>query len=291
MVVYRGEVNFDQAGTKGPSMLYPAGFGAAGLVIGLVAGVATHAVVESSIRSGQKTKIQEKADLVLQPYHDVLASYDEKNLYAHAVPYMQAAGSKSLVPAIQETSNGRMLITDPVFSMTQDQSAIVLDAAVTIYDPGAHGEDAKPAYQNTIRVVSPPRFEGDIVAYWNANGGQALKDQSARLFARCLDLAIADMAMHSKGATPAPVVYKSIHYADGRTDKVERGQPITETADGTVLRNLRGWIMFVPPRPAPVLAAPAGPASVSPAADQVVTPVSAPAPAAAPVSAPATPAT
>lgn len=248
IVVYRGEVNFDQAGGKGQAMLYPGGFGAAGL-IGLVAGVATHAVVESSIRSRQKSKIQQRADMVLVQYHDVLQAYDEKDLYTHAVPYMRAAGGKTVVPSSQEVSDGRMVITDPVFSIAQDSSAIVLEAAVAIYPPGAQGEDAKPAYQNTVRVVSAPRVEADPAIFWLANGGEALKDQSAQLFARALDLAIEDMGQQ-QGHGDAPV-YKSIHYADGRADKVERGQVIAETADGTVLRNLRGWIMAVPPRPAP----------------------------------------
>jgi len=279
IVVYRGEVNFDQAGGKGQAMLYPGGFGAAGL-IGLVAGVATHAIVESSIRSGQKSKIQQQADAVLMQYRDVLDAYGEKDLYARAVPYMDAAGGKAVVPSTQEISDGRMVITDPVFSMTQDQSAIVLDAAVTIYAPGPHDEDAKPAYQNTVRVVSSPRAEADLAAFWKANGGEALKDQSARLFARGLDLAIADMAQQEQSGTPA---YRSIHYADGRADKVERGQVIAETADGTVLRNLRGWIMAVPPRPAPqpAVVPVAEPVPAAPAATPaVMAPAVTPAPAA-----------
>src|SRR6185436_12077332 len=81
---------------------------------------------------------------------------------------------------------GWVVESTPVFAMTQDQKAIVMENAVLVYAPGA----SAASYQNLVRVVSQPKPNADPADYWNANQGEKLKDESAILLAHSLDLAL-----------------------------------------------------------------------------------------------------
>jgi hypothetical protein len=124
--------------------------------------------------------------------------------------------------------------------MTQDEQAIILDNAIAIYAPGA-AETA--VYQNTVRVVSRPQHRDDTLAFWTANQGAALKDESATLLALSLDIALADAmaAAQAEGAS-----HKTFRYPEGRTERMERAQLVAEHCNRLVIRSLRGWLISIP---------------------------------------------
>lgn len=237
-VVYRGVVSFDAAGTGAGNIMYPAP-NAAGLLVAII----THGVIMESAREMQKNRMQSDADRVLSPYEAVLKDYSYNDLAQRALKRMTARGTKRLLQVSESPDAERMIEGTPVFFMTQDQSALVLDSTVTIHAPGA----ATPAYQNTVRVVSKAREEENIVDFWNADQGEALKEQSAILLAEAMDIAVrALLAGASSDGNPS----RTIRYMEGKTEKMERGQLMSEHCGRVVIKNLRGWLMSVPVRPA-----------------------------------------
>jgi hypothetical protein len=257
LVFFQGEANFDGAGTGANPMFYP---GAAGL-IGIVAAVATHAIVEGTMRGHQKSKLQEQADVVLKPYQDILSTFSQQQLFEQAITEMHAADRKFILADSQGTSDGHLIDATPVFSLTQDQSAIVLDAAIVVFENGAVDEDASPTYQNVVRVVSLPHDEGAI-SYWTANQGEQLKSESAHLLASAVDLALADVGNSKVSSGAQPLPYKTVRYQIGKSERMERGQVINEDPDRLLIKTLRGWLMSVPKK------------RVQAAAEQVVVPSS-----------------
>jgi hypothetical protein len=132
--------------------------------------------------------------------------------------------------------------------MTQDQRALILENALAIYRPGA---PSVAAYRNTIKVVSMPYDRTDLLSFWSENDGEKLKDESARLVARSLDIGMSDAIGRLSGYSNS---HKTFRYFEGGTEKMERAQLIREDCERVLIKTLRGWLMSIPaahvPQPA-----------------------------------------
>lgn len=236
-VLYRGVVSFDSAGIGGGQMMYPAVNAAS-----FVAAIVTHGFIVGGIKKGQKDRMQAAADEVLTPYKEILDSYRYADLMERGLEKSTFGSSRHLV-ANAEKSSGEIVVESlPVFSVTQDRRALIVDNVVLVQYPGSLSGEA---YRNTIRVVSRPRSGEDTTAFWTQNQGLQLKAESEQLFAQSLDLALAD-AQSASMLTKNTGSFKTVRYLEGETKKMERGQVISEECQRVVLRNLRGWIMSVP---------------------------------------------
>lgn len=233
-VVFIGELNFDNAGTGIGTMVYPAPN-----AIGFLAGVITHGLLTESSKNSQKEKLQETANKVLLPYEAILSTYTYKELMQRGLEKTSINGPKKLIEFADMNRTDWRIESVLAFSVTQDQSAIILDNSISIYQP----EIKKPSYQNTIRVVSRAREEPDLVNFWTADEGKRLKEESASLFAQSVDIAVNDMSNEPTNENNA---YKTIRYLQGKTEKIERAQPIQESCNRLVIKTLRGWLVSVP---------------------------------------------
>lgn len=236
-VTYRGVVNLDEAGMGTGSMMYPAPNAA-----GLLAAVITHGFIVDAQKKAQKDKLQAEADKVLLPYQAVLSEYKHIDLMQRALEKASTGGSKKLVAFSEKPGADWFVESRPVFLVTQDQSAIILDNAISIYAPGA---PAAAAYQNVVRVVAKAREETDLASFWTANQGEKLKEESARLFADSLDIAFGELATGSSKDNNA---HKTVRYLEGNVEKMERGELVSQNCSRVVIRTLRGWLMSVPAR-------------------------------------------
>jgi hypothetical protein len=216
-------------------MLYPGMFG----VVGFLAAVATHGVIVEASKNSEKAKLQEAADKVLEPYKDVLGGFSNRELMQRGIAKLSMAGPKRLIePA--DAGEGWVVESAPVFTMTQDQSALVLENAISIYPANAPGSIR---YQNIVKVVSsastvpqPP---------WGADQGKLLKEESAALFAHSINVMLHELA---KAPSAEAQVHKTFRYAEGSTQKIERAQLVGELCDRAVIKTLRGWLMSIPVR-------------------------------------------
>jgi hypothetical protein len=272
-VPFHGMLNLDARGNGPGTMMYP---GVPGLgLIGLLVGVATHAVIEGHTRSSQESKAQEDADQVLDPYRVVLAGFKLSDLEQRALAMTPAGTSGHLRPAVEAKADDLLVQAVPTYSMTPDASALVLDEVVVVRAAGA----AAKGVEQTIRVVSPPRVVADPKAAWNDNGGEAIKSTAAWLMAESLDIALSQSHAAFPGQLDPKVPYKTVRYVLGGSEKMERAQLVGETCDYLLMRNLRGMLMAVPHTVGAVL--PSG------CPIPVVAPVVAPVPATAPTAVPA----
>jgi hypothetical protein len=234
-VVYQGVVSLDQAGVEGNAFLYPAPN-----AVGLLAAIVTHSVLVGAAKKSQKSKLQEEADKILLPYRGVLDSFSYRDLMQKVLPRISAVAAGKLVePTVNQ---GREMVVEsaPVFSMTQDQRAIVVDNAIAILLPGVVPEEG---YHNSIRVVSGAKDEKDPLLFWGAKNGERIKDESARLLAESLDIAFADYAAEAKRDE---LPYRTIRYKEGAVERMERAQVISQRCDRLLIRTLRGALMSVP---------------------------------------------
>lgn len=235
-VPFRGVVTYDKAGGKAGGMVYPA----PGLV-GLIAAVATHAAVSASVRESEKQKLREESDAVVAPYLGVLGSYRHDDLMRASLPAMKSGGDKRIIALDATNAADELLIdTSPTFYLTQDQRAIIVENAIRI-ERAAGG-----TYERVIRVISPVQAEGAGTALWLADEASLLKAESARIYALSLDIAVDDLGTQLDSSEP----FRTVRYAEGGTQKMERAQVIAQQCSHLVLRTLRGDILAVPQKPA-----------------------------------------
>lgn len=233
-VVFRGVVSFDKAGITPASMLYPAPNPA-----GLLVAVLTHAALAKGSREAQKTKITAEADKVLIPYHDVIEQFGYAELAQREKVLTTVGTQLPVIARGAEHPDTWVVLVNPVYSITQDQTAIVLDNAISIYAPG---ESRRASYANSVRVIADAHKEPDPVTSWLADNGELLKDESAHLLAESLEIAFTDAA----ATAPSLPTYKTLRYMEGEAERMERGQPISQHCDRVLLRSLRGSLMSVP---------------------------------------------
>ncbi len=241
-VLFRGSLSMDKAGVGAHNMVYP--IAAGNIVVSLLAGLVTHGLIVEGSKNAQKSAMQIEADKVLLPYQETLNSYTHRELMQKGLDKISAkVANKKLVDAADKAEADWFIESVPVFTMTQDQSAIVLDNFIAVYGTG---KDAKPIYQNTVRIVPKAMTEEDNGAYWSANQSEKLKQQTVALFTESLDVALADIADEKAGATNPQ---KTFRYLEGKLEKIERGQLVNEKCDRVVMKTLRGDLMVIPPKP------------------------------------------
>lgn len=243
-VEYHGVVSFDNAGIGSYGGFYPAPN-----LIGFLAAIAVHGAISSAAQDKKKAAIRETADKVLEPYQPVLDTILHAQLLPQALSKTSRHGSTSLASA-GEVTDRWLIEAVPVFSLTQDQRALVLDNALVVRGPE---KDSPVVYQNVVRVVAKPLPGGDdsapVSATWLADDGRRLREQSAELLTESLDLLFAELA-RGPGATDDPSRQRTVRYFEGGIVKMERAAPLVERCDRAVLKTLRGWVMSVPRQPA-----------------------------------------
>lgn len=216
-------------------MLYPA----PGLV-GFIAAIATHAVIVNGVREGQRSDIEIAADRVLLPYRETLDVFNYGELASLALP---PEAGLPLLAADSKPQSGMIIASSPVFYMTQDQSALILDNTVSVFKAG--GE--KPVYTNTVRVVSRAGEAESQAEHWQQDAGKLLREESAALFRQSVDI------VRAYALAPASVAaaQKTFRYKQGKVDAIERAEPISEQCGRALVKNLRGWLMSIPLKSAP----------------------------------------
>ncbi|MDQ1817883.1 hypothetical protein RBA41_31730 [Massilia sp. CCM 9210] len=232
-VAFHGALNFDKAGGGGGAIVY-----AAPGLVGLLASVATHAIVSGTMRDLEKERIRTKADQVLAPYQSVLDAYTHQELMQASLAHMKTGGARQIIAQAAAPAQGDVVIDSvPLFYLTQDHQALILDNAISIKTAGR-----VTPYENIIRIVSPERGGQAGPDVWLGDDAGMLKWESARMYAQALDIALADMATAGAAALP----FKTVRYNEGAVERMERAQLISESCDYLVLRTLRGNLMAVP---------------------------------------------
>jgi hypothetical protein len=233
-VIYKGIPDTDKANGKGgQGMLYPAPNAA-----GFLAAVITHGIISQSAVAHEKNQLQEKADKVLEPYQPVINNFSYKQLMEDGLKKVSFAGNKQLF-AFQERSKDWTINSVPIFYMTANQSAIIIENMIEIYPPNA----SKPQFSYTTKIISPSYGNGSPSEYWLANEGERLKQVSINVFTDSLNIA---MQAATGKLNAENVSYKTFRYYEGDIERMERGQLISEDCRSITIKNLSGWIMSFP---------------------------------------------
>lgn len=234
LVALNGVVSFDNAGMGTGSMLYPAPS-----AVGLLAAIVTHGLVESSMKRKQHAKLQEAANQVLTSYAPVLDGYSIRELVLESLEKPAFGANKRMLERTADPGNDWVVETTPVFRITQDQRALIIDNMIAVYAPSL----TAPVYENTVEVVSDAIRANDPTVFWTADSGTQLKRECADLYRTSVQIALRSSEHQSSDMQNA---FRTIGYVEGSTRKWERGRPIHEECHRVVLLTLRGTLMSVP---------------------------------------------
>jgi hypothetical protein len=230
-VRFGGVADMDDVGKPGAMMYTGPG------LAGVLAAVATHGIIVGAMHKSQKNEIRLAADQVVAPYAASLATFSQRDLL-HAASSLANSGAPRWLDAAESADDISILSNAATFEMTQDRSTLILQSEVNVTRPGK-----QPPYSNVIRVVGHPHSRDDLATYWGADEAKALKDESARLLALSIDIALSE-AHGSSDAGAGP--QRTVRFREGNREVFERATVIGEQCDRLLIRNLRGWIMSVP---------------------------------------------
>lgn len=217
----------------GYSLLYPAVD-----VLTFLAGVLTHAAIQSSVNAERKREHQEELDATLAPYRPVLDTYATADLQRRVVERMPAPVPETCGPATPGAWTVRMA---GVFLFTPDQRNLVYDARVEMRPPGAAPDT--PARVATVRVVSDHLDVEDPSTVWLADGGELLLRSTADLASSALDVGLRYVGRATADATQS---WKTHRYMLGGQEQMERAEQVSSGCGRVLLRTLRGAYLDVP---------------------------------------------
>ena len=233
-VPYQGLFDYDDVEIGGQGILYPGDSGGV-----FLASVITHAVMTDSIKSNAMTKVQEQANTVLAPYQRYIEDFETGELVSSVVAGLDDYYDFNVAIYNQEEEGaGFVLISKPVFYMTQDQRELILKHAMYLHPAG------KPdviLFKNFVEISSSRFGHDDIQSYWIDDNNLALA--SAELYARSVELFVDD-ALDKYQATD--VNQKTFSYSQGGERLYERGTLVAQSCGKTVMRTLRGWLKLFP---------------------------------------------
>ncbi|CAN7188618.1 hypothetical protein LJR084_000499 [Variovorax sp. LjRoot84] len=128
----------------------------------------------------------------------------------------------------------------PLFALTQDQSALVLENAIIVRKSGA---PEPAAYQSIVKVVSKPIDDPEPVGYWSAENGKRLRQEAGGLLHESIDLAV---SVAARGLPETSTLHKTYRYTEGKIEKMERAALVVDRCARIVLRTLRDTLLSVP---------------------------------------------
>jgi hypothetical protein len=233
-VAWRGMLNAEGSGVGMGPQIGPYVVPGA---VGLVAAIMTHAAIAQGVSSNARKREQEDADRVLEPYAQALREQSANLLWSDAAALV--AGPPVKIVALVDLSEAAP-ITEvmPVFTMSQDQEVLVLDAVFReAVDVGTPPRDL------TVRVVSTPLAVPEAAAYWLADGGQRIRASTAAMLAHAFEV-----AQRHGSASASELPMKTHRYLQGSRERTERGQQLASGCGRAVLRSLRGGLLSVPVR-------------------------------------------
>lgn len=240
-VAFQGAVSYDNAGTGAGMVMYPA----PGLA-GLLAAVATHAMISGSVREAEKKTLRDQADAILVPHQEWLNGYTLGALFLDAHGTIASADKVRIVEQQAPPVAGEIVVDNvPLFSMTQDLRSLILDNAISIRTQG----QAQP-FTMVIRIVSPARDANVDAAYWFDASGASLRQTTAGMMARSIDVAM----RHMRDKAGPAAQFRTVRYNEGGAERIERAEVLKARCEDLELRTLRGNVMVVPRRASDVAA-------------------------------------
>ena len=155
---WRGLAGAEAAGAAG-AILYPV----PGLV-GLLAAVFTHGAVVEGTRSAQRSKQQEAADQVLEPYRSALATWTPRALLDATATRLGGGAVRVLASDTEADAEEWLVEISPSFAITPDHATVLLDNTVRVTRASVPGG---PRFENTVRVLSAPLVPADARGHWS----------------------------------------------------------------------------------------------------------------------------
>jgi hypothetical protein len=230
-VTYQGVVSFDKAGNGPGAMVYVGVGGVAGLFVSVLA----HVAINEGVKNSQKTAMQVEADKVLADYKATLDAFTPDDLMQRTTKALGAS-----TPALRDAAGARWsLEVMPLYRMTQDRRALMVDAVVTVRSSSA----ADVVTRSAVRVIASPHAAESVAQVWSDNDGAALKAESAELLSQAVTLALSDMSGQWDASTAAQ---RTIRFPEGGAERIERAQVLQQQCGRAVVRTLRGDLMAVP---------------------------------------------
>ncbi len=233
---FNGEYR-DGGTNQGYQMLYPAPNFAA-----FLAGVATHAALQSAQNDAHAEAQRRVSNEVLAPYQQVLDEIHVHEAFRRALQMRASRTEIELASTPHESYEPEVDLAAHAI-MAQSRRALIVDLVARIRNPAAPDDDSQ--YVHKVRVISNPiKANGDAVDdYWLAAHGDRLKQTVSRLLARAIDLLIADA---TRQLTPAQNKQISARYQFGSERRTERANLLEQSCARQTLRTLRGWVLSVP---------------------------------------------
>tara|TARA_R110001599_G_scaffold256091_1_gene456244 strand:+ start:1235 stop:2140 length:906 start_codon:yes stop_codon:yes gene_type:complete len=229
---FRGELDFSQMDDEAYTMVYP---GEAGFV-GLLVGIAAHAITENQKQNSRGAKKLAIANRVLLPIQTAIDGVNSADALSQALEnqiYSLAAYSEG-----HDTNHAFVLDFKPVFYVSQDYSTLRVKNIVSLYS--AFEDQKTEVYRNLIESVRvlPSGFSEMQPDQIQAE----LQSLTGLLLTETLGLALDD----STSSLQEKPDFQTFKYLEGGKLSYSRGRLVRVDCSTLVIRTLRSWIKSIP---------------------------------------------
>jgi hypothetical protein len=233
---FNGEFR-DSKAQYGYQMLYPAPN-----LVGFLAGVATHAALQSAQNDAHIEAQRKASDEILAPYRQVLGEILVHDAFRSALGMSESGAGIDVVDALSENTALEVYLAAHAI-MAQSRQALIVDLVAKVKNTSTPEDNAE--YVHKVRVISDPVVVNDdsINNYWLADDGRQLKQTVTSLLARAIDLFMADATRHLRPLSDKPITAR---YQFGDEHRTERAVLLEQSCARQTLRTLRGWVLSVP---------------------------------------------
>lgn len=223
----------------GYQMLYPAPNFA-----GFLAGVATHAVLQSAQNDAHIEAQRKASGEILAPYQQVLGEILVHDSFRNALLMSESGTGINMVELSGDSTAPQVYLAAHAI-MAQSRRALIVDLVAKIKDSSVPDDDV--GYVHKVRVISDPvdTHDDSVNAnqYWLADDGRQLKQTVTSLLARAIDLFMADATQHLLPLSDKQVTAR---YQFGDERRTERAVLLEQSCARQTIRTLRGWVLSVP---------------------------------------------
>ncbi|MFV1871969.1 MAG: hypothetical protein ACMZ64_01410 [Oleiphilus sp.] len=230
--VFRGELDLSEMDDDAYGMVYPADGG----VVGVLVGIAAHAIVENQKQNSQAAEALSIANRMLSPIRPKINGINS----AEAVSQALANQRHKLTNSNNgfDESEAWLLEFKPMFYISQDYSTLRLKNVVSIYSP--FDDNKTEVYRNLIEAVRlmPKDFKDDSIE----EGVSDMQLLTESLLSETITLALDDATNNLKDNQD----FQTFKFYEGGKVNYSRGRLVNVACSTLVFRTLRNWIKSIP---------------------------------------------
>ncbi|WP_096085170.1 hypothetical protein [Agaribacterium haliotis] len=222
-IAFYGKPDSDNEARSSGAMLYP-GYD----MVSFIAGIATHAAVQSSMEAQRDKQREEMANRIVDGYRSVVERINAKSIVGSGrfIEYGQEKVEVFLASQEAHIPEAHVYIAQvaPAFYLTQDNADLIaLNTVVFV----SNKDDSLRSKNIQVEYLIPAKSP-DPQAYWAQDDYQVFRQAVRSAFLKTIEIAYSQYRQQGAGLS---MKQRTVRYKEDGEKRVERGWVVNESCD------------------------------------------------------------